>query len=279
MERNNLKHPSTGESTYWPSDRNKLPDLVDFCVTKGIPQDFAEAKSCFDLSILRSFSGLNHTNITCAKPRKTAKLKKYTYKLNDLRHLINQRLPLNVSLKTEEDIEAAVKFFNDTIHWAGWDTSPEHTDILKTYDCPTLIKQQIEEKRRLCRSWHRLRTPESKRLLNTATQEQKQLLNNNKNNCIQTFLQGLKPTEFTDYSIWKATKKIKEVKKPSPPPRTSQGTWARSNVEKAHAFAKHLANVFQPHPSENEPEEEGTLIQLLKTPYQLEPPINRLKRA
>jgi hypothetical protein len=25
---------------------------------------------------------------------------------------------------------------------------------------------------------------------------------------------------------------------------TSQGTWARSNVEKAHTFAEHLANFF-----------------------------------
>jgi hypothetical protein len=28
----------------------QLPDLVDFCVTKGIPQDFTVAKSCFGLS-------------------------------------------------------------------------------------------------------------------------------------------------------------------------------------------------------------------------------------
>jgi hypothetical protein len=34
-----------------------------------------------------------------------------------------------------------------------------------------------------------------------------------------------------------------------------------------HAFAEHLANVFQPHPSENEPEEEEALMQLLETPY------------
>jgi hypothetical protein len=45
MESNNLKHLSMGEPTYWPSDRNKLLDLVDFCVTKGIPQDFAVAKT------------------------------------------------------------------------------------------------------------------------------------------------------------------------------------------------------------------------------------------
>jgi hypothetical protein len=43
MKRNNLKHLSTGEPTYWLSDRNKLPDLVDFCVMKSIPQDFAVA--------------------------------------------------------------------------------------------------------------------------------------------------------------------------------------------------------------------------------------------
>jgi hypothetical protein len=64
--------------------------------------------------------------------------------------------------------------------------------------------------------------------------------------------------------LWKATKKIKQVNKPSPPLRTSQGTGARSTVEKAHTFAEHLAKFFQPHPSENEPEEEA-LTQLLET--------------
>jgi hypothetical protein len=55
---------------------------------------------------------------------------------------------------------------------------------------------------------------------------------------------------------WKATKKIKHFKIPSPALRTSERTWARSNVEKAHTFTEHLAKVFEPHPSENEPKEE-----------------------
>jgi hypothetical protein len=50
--------------------------------------------------------------------------------------LIKQRLTLNVSLKTEQNTEAAVKFFNDTIRWAGWNATQEHTDTIKTYDCP-----------------------------------------------------------------------------------------------------------------------------------------------
>jgi hypothetical protein len=45
-----FKTPIYGRTTYWPFDRNKLPDQVDFCVTKGIPQDFAVTKSCIDLS-------------------------------------------------------------------------------------------------------------------------------------------------------------------------------------------------------------------------------------
>jgi hypothetical protein len=37
--------------------------------------------------------------------------------------------------------------------------------------------------------------------------------------------------------------------------------------------------VLQPHLSENEPEEEEAIIQLLETPYQLEPPNKRIKAA
>jgi hypothetical protein len=49
-KKESLSHLSAGEPTYWLSDWNKLPELVDFCVTKGITQNFAIAESCFDLS-------------------------------------------------------------------------------------------------------------------------------------------------------------------------------------------------------------------------------------
>jgi hypothetical protein len=47
---------------------------------------------------------------------------------------------------------------------------------------------------------------------------------------------------------------------------------AKNQHRKAHAFIKHLAKAFQPHPSENEPKKEEALIQLLKTSHQLKPP-------
>jgi hypothetical protein len=174
-------------------------------------------------------------------------------------HLIHQRLILQVPLKTTADIEASVKFFNDTVQWAGWKATPKLSAANRIHDCPISIKQKLAEKRKPRRDWHRFRTPESKRLLNAATQDLKQLLRKIKNDRVQTLLQGLQPTASTDYSLWKATKNLKRITQPSPPLRTPIGTRASSNIDKAHAFAKHLANVFQPHPSANHPEEDETL--------------------
>jgi hypothetical protein len=64
-----------------------------------------------------------------------------------------------------------------------------------------------------------------------------------------------------------------------PPLQTTQGTWARTNIDKAQTFANHLASVFQPNPSNNSPEEEEPIISLLESPYQLEPPPQRFKKS
>jgi hypothetical protein len=50
MKDNNLKHLSTRQPTYWPSDPNKTTDLVDFCVTKGIDTKQFTCESCLDLT-------------------------------------------------------------------------------------------------------------------------------------------------------------------------------------------------------------------------------------
>jgi hypothetical protein len=47
---NNLKRLSTRQPTYWPSDPNNIPDLVDFCVTKGFDTKKFTVESCLDLT-------------------------------------------------------------------------------------------------------------------------------------------------------------------------------------------------------------------------------------
>jgi hypothetical protein len=130
---------------------------------------------------------------------------------DDFGRLVNERL--DIPFKTEEDIEAAAKFFNGTVQRAGWNATPEHKRTLMAYDCPIMIKQNIEEARRVRREWRRLPTAASKRVLNAATQELKELLHDNTNDSNQTFMQGLTPTESTGWLFfWKAIKKFKYVK-------------------------------------------------------------------
>jgi hypothetical protein len=62
---------------------------------------------------------------------------------DDFRHLINEKLTSNAFLKTEEEAKAAFRFFNDRIQRAS-SNAPKHTEILKVYDCPIIIKEEIE---------------------------------------------------------------------------------------------------------------------------------------
>jgi hypothetical protein len=193
------------------------------------------------------------------------------------KHPLNQRLLLQIPLKTTDDTEEAVKFFTDTVQWAGWKANPPLPDRTGINACPLKIQQQLAAKRKLRRNWQHFRTPENKKLLNAATQDLKQLIRTLKNDQVQTFLQELTPTAATDYSLWKATKNLKRVTYYSPSLRTHLGTWTNSNFDKAHAFAQHLSGIFQPHPSENLPADDEAIMQLLEASYQLEPPVPRFR--
>jgi hypothetical protein len=115
---------------HWPSDRNKLPDLVDVCVTKGNPQTFSVAKACFSLSSNHSLVLITLKAHTLNQEKQPSLSNRHT-NWDDFRQLINERLTLNVSLKTEDDIEAAVKFFNNTIQWAGRNRTYGHTQTIR----------------------------------------------------------------------------------------------------------------------------------------------------
>jgi hypothetical protein len=95
---------------------------VDFRVTKCIPQDFDAAKSCFDLSSDHS-PVLFTLTVHAQNQEKQPSLSNRHANSNHFKHLINERLALNVFIKTE-----AVKFFNDTVQWAGRKATQGRTD-------------------------------------------------------------------------------------------------------------------------------------------------------
>jgi hypothetical protein len=95
------------------------------------------------------------------------------------------------------------------------------------------------EKRKLRKQWQNTRLPQDKATLNKAVKELKQLLHDEKQ-AIQTYLASLSATEATDYSLWKATKCLKQPQTPIPPLWTSGGEWVKSDMQKANLLAKHF---------------------------------------
>ena len=272
MKYSSLQHLSTGHPTYWPSDSKKKPDLIDFCVTKGISNKYMLAEPSLDLSS-------DHTPIIISLRTQVINLQippTLTNKNTDWQkfsEILEKKISLAIPLKTEENIDEAVEFLTNSIQEACWKATPSETFVTKYDTSPDFIKQAIKEKRKLRKIWQNTRYSADKIRLNRATQELKKLLDNLRNESFQNYLKSLTPSEATNYSLWKATKRMKQPKQAIPPIRSKNGKWARSNKDKAVLFANHLKEVFQPHTSENLPAEEEKTEEFLNSPYQMSLPI------
>ena len=97
MENNRLKQLSTRQPTYWPSEPNKIPDLVDFCVTKGFDTKRFTVESCLDLTSVHIpilISMFNHIPGKLKKPSLCSKKTDWNCFRENLDALITLEIPL-----------------------------------------------------------------------------------------------------------------------------------------------------------------------------------------
>jgi hypothetical protein len=59
-----------------------------------------------------------------------------------------------------------------------------------------------------------------------------------------------------DYSLWKATKRMKRPVVHIPPIRKEDGSWAKSDEQKAELFADHLEQIFEPNEQQSRNEDQ-----------------------
>lgn len=275
MTENKLDYVSTGQPTYWPSDRRKVPDLLDFCVTKGVNMRQIKATASLDLSsdhtpiIVTMYSEILHINRQPTLCNKQTNWEIFEEQIEEL-------IDLQISLKTTQEIDQEVCKLTKAIQKAAWAATPEQKTLQQKNKCPIIIKQKIAEKRKLRQRWQNTRMEADKKMYNKAAKDLKKLLLALKNQYFQEYLEGLSPTETTDYSLWKATRRIKRPRQHIPPIRRKDGTWARNNEEKASGFAEHLEDVFKPFDSELTLEEENEIHRFLEEPPQVDIPINKV---
>ena len=245
MEKNNLQHISTCQPTYWPSDMNKQPDLLDFCITKGLALQTVSIESCLELSsdhtpILVTL----HTSFLRHPKKPTLSNKNTDWEI--FRELIEKQINLQIPLKTKTDLEDAVYSLTTTIQQAACQATPPLRTQRPQHDNPVTVKHILREKRAARKTWQHSRAPRGKQTYNKLTKELKQLLHHIRNSSVQHYLTNLTSTVEINYSLWTATKKLKRPQQHIPPIRKSDGSWARTDKQQAETFAEHLAMVFHP---------------------------------
>lgn len=265
----NLTALSSNEPTYWPTHNNRIPDVLDFYIAKGMPHANTMIEPCFDLSsdhtpvILTISSDLN---MVTPPPRLSNKFTDW----NNFRQILDDKISCDIRLKEERDIDRIVDYLTTCIQEAASNSTPNASSY-KPFDIPMHLKISITEKRRLRRVWQLSRNPLDKRNFNNAAQNLKRLLREYNNDSIQEYLKQLTPSDSEKFSLWRPLRRMKHVKTPIPPLRLPNGTWAKSNTEKAEAFAHHLSEVFTPFPSNGN--NEDVILEFLSCPFQMSPPI------
>lgn len=243
---------STRKPTYWPTDPNKLPDLIDFYVMKGISKNYTEVEGLIELTsdhipVLLSLS----SDVIMKQKKNSITNKKTNWDL--FRNTLEENIILSTRLKTIADIKIAVKKITDDIVSAAKITTPVTINV-NNYELtyPLEIRKLVQQKRRARRTWHSTRNPADKTEWNRVSKILHEKIKEMKNETFKSYLRGLTATDNTDYSLWKATRLMKRPRVQIPPLRKDDGTWARSEQEKAEIYARHLEHVFMPNTIDSE---------------------------
>jgi hypothetical protein len=163
------------------------------------------------------------------------------------------------------------------IQQAAWNSTAYSRKSPNADKCEPTIKQKILDKRKLRKRWQNTRSSQENAKPNKAANELKQLLNDQKQKFIQTYLEILTATEATEYSLWKATKRLQRPETPILPPRTERREWAKSDTQKGNVLADHFANVFKPYNSDIPEDEEREILHALETPGLLATPVKKIQ--
>ena len=251
IRKNGCEALSTGKPTYWPTDTNKIPDLIDFFIVKNISTNFVQVEEGWDMYSDHSPILLTLSEKVIKKSTKPMLTNKST-NWEGFKQSLERNINLSVPLKTEEYLDNEVELFNKNIQQAAWENTQEIKQKVTGNNYPREIRKMITEKRKIRRKYQQSRSPHDKRILNNITQKLRREIQQIKNETMNAYLIELTDDASTDYSLWRATKKIKRPVLQIPPIRLENGKWASSNEQKATRFAEYLEKVFSPNKEDEE---------------------------
>ena len=149
IRNNNLNILSTGTPTYWPTDLNKKPDILDFAVTRRLNKNKLKITPNLELSPDHTPIIIEYRNkpILYSKPET---LCNKSTKWQIFKEIIES--------KTPEHIEQAVATLTATIQEAARTTTTPELTSRQTITIPQEILDKIREKRKAKAKWQKHRT-------------------------------------------------------------------------------------------------------------------------
>jgi hypothetical protein len=179
----------------------------------------------------------------------------------------HKNISLNYRIKENQELEVVVHCLTRLIKEAAWKATPPP----RSQNIPLHIRELVAEKSRTRRRWQRTRNPLDKIYLNRLTHQLRTPIQSARNDTFRDYITNL---SHEDQSLWKATKKIKRPTIGTPPSRTPDRTWVKTDQENVNIFAEHLAKVYSP--AENDNIDRAEILNFLDVPCQLSLPTRLL---
>ncbi|GFV16302.1 probable RNA-directed DNA polymerase from transposon X-element [Trichonephila clavipes] len=164
------------------------------------------------------------------------------YKFQDL---LTNSLPGNPRISNPEDIENAIKNFNDCYNSALSHSSTFKCINKPLFSIPPLIRDKIKSKNRIRKAWQITKNPLLKSQLNRLQKDIKKDLNHLKNEKWNNMLSEATPD---DDSLYKLVKSVSKNKTFPIPPLVGPMGLHYSPEDKVDLFADSLESSFQENP-------------------------------
>jgi len=218
------RYHSSRSPTYWPSDSNKTPDLLDFLSAKMFHHTgYTETKGIVDLSS-------DHTPVMLTLSSAIIRRKKKSMLTNrktdwDLfRENLHKLIVLKVPLKNKEELEHQTEHFVQLICDAATSsTTPPKELPLDAPSYPWKIRVLIKARRKARKQWHNTRNPAHKNKFNKISNQLNRSIKKFKQDSFHDYLENLGPTEEKNYSLWKGTRRFKRPLTHNPPLKSPEG--------------------------------------------------------
>lgn len=124
---------------------------------------------------------------------------------SELEEVIDLRVPLKTKSQQDNEAERFVKILQNTVR--KYTNNYEKQDVSSSY--PKEMRVKVVKKRKARKRWQETKYPSNKIILNRITHELIAAIKNYKQKCFGTYLRELTAKKDSDYSLWKAARKIK----------------------------------------------------------------------